>query len=151
MGSLCSLRPRNRRPSRDFSGTLSRLEDAWRYEARFRLLLLSVIMAVCLLSGNFLLLLSAYLPPAASSSGSQDPISGVAGIAGLLLAFLRLWPEVRRCRPRIAELQNAANRIQYLSERKGGGLKVSTQEWENAFEAAQALVGAGGGIQDDER
>jgi hypothetical protein len=152
MGNPHSSRARNHKPACDFSGTLDRLEDTWRSEARFRLLLLGLILVICFLSENWLSLLSAHLPSAVvNSGGSGDQTGGVAGLTGLLLAFLRIWPEARRCRLRIAGLQNSANQIQFLAERRALGLKVSEQEWEGAFEAAQSLLGAGGHIQDDER
>lgn len=152
MGNPRSSRTRDRRPSFAFLGTLARLEDTWKHEARFRLLLLSLILVICLLSGNWVFLFGGYLSPALVNSGSpRDQAGGVAGLTGLLLAFLRIWPEARRCRPRIAGLQNAANRIQYLADRRDCGLKVSGQEWKNAFEAAESLLGAVGHIQDDER
>lgn len=151
MGSPCSSQTPNCMPLRDLSGTLGRLDSAWKREARFRSILLSIILVICLLSGNGFALLSGHLPPAkADSANPGTQAGGFAGLTVLLLAFLRIWPEVRRCRPRIAELQNIANRIQYLADRRAIGIKVSAQEWRNVFEASQRILGATAHIQDDE-
>ena len=151
MGSLLSARIRKRGPSCGFSATLERLDGAWRHEARFRLLLLSIILALCLLSGNWFLTLTSHLPTAeVNSSNSRDQAARVVGLTVVLFAVLRIWPEVRRCRPRIAELQNVANQIEYLAARHALGIEVSTQEWQRAFEMAKRLLGASGHTQTDE-
>ncbi len=150
MCSLLSTRIRKRsRPPCGLSGTLDRLENTWRREARYRLLLLSIILALCLLSGNWFSFSHLY-PLGFKPDNPQNQSTGVAGLTCLLLAVLRIWPEVRRCRPRIAELQNAANQIQCFADRLALGLEVPTQEWQKVFEASNKLLGASGRMQDDE-
>lgn len=150
MGNPCSPQTQKRTSGPEFSGTLTRLDNAWRGETRFRLLLLSIILVICLLMGNFALP-GSHLALWDNSEHPRERAGGTAGLTGLLLALLRIWPEVRRCRLRIAELQNSAHRVQYFWDRHAGGLKVSEQEWENVFVAAQSLLEVTGHARDTNR
>lgn len=144
--------PRSRRNDKAaspcFERTLKRLEESRKQEANVRLLLLSLFLV--LLMVMCLVLLRAPFPSARDFDRKGDSSTSVVSITLFGVAILRIWPEIRRCRPRIAELQNAAHRIHYLAERHQIGIAVSDKEWQQVFEAAGKVLNASGHIVEEE-
>lgn len=141
---------KGRRPASGFKPTLRRLKRDVKHEARFRLLLLSILLVLLLVFSAYLVLPRLLPQDARRDDPDQDSdwISWVV-CSALLFFVARIWSEVRRCGLRIAEMQNISYHVQFIADRWAAGIEVTQQEWQ-VFEEVTRLLKVVSRLQKDE-